>query len=93
MTAVSCSEVYAEEWDFSNQSECEARCHEYYDGTSAISDGACEEPLLDLYECGAALTCEQFQEMEKDQWVVEEFIPDPACDEEFTALVAAGSCT
>ena len=91
VTAVSCSEIYAQEWNFSTQSDCEDRCHTYYDGFSNISDGACEDPLLDLFECASDLTCEQFQDMEKDHWRTE-FIQDPACDAEYAAFSTVGLC-
>ena len=90
--AVDCSTVYAQEWKFTTQDECESRCVEYHDGLSNISNGACDEPMLDFHDCAAALTCDEFTDLENHYWQTE-IIVDPPCQTEYTEFLSVGLCT
>ena len=91
-TAVECSTIYAQEWSFSTTAECEEVCLGYHDGLSELSDGACDEPLLDFHECATPLTCEQFSDMERDYWQIEDSAELP-CQAEYMAFLSVGLCT
>ena len=65
-TAVECSVHYAgPEWgNFTTQAECEQTCVLHITSTVERVDGSCLDRLVNHRECGASLTCEEFESYE-----------------------------
>jgi hypothetical protein len=61
--AVPCSENYALNWGFSTQAECEDGCIINVEHR-ADEYAECFDIVLDVRECAAALTCEEFKQYE-----------------------------
>jgi hypothetical protein len=78
---VPCSDNFAPRWEISTQAECADACIFDVEHRSAEA-AACFDIILDVRECAAALTCEEFKQYENWSFNEPSDFPPPCLEEQ-----------